>query len=234
MEWTDEMIERLRALWAEGLSHAAIGSRMNISKGAVAGKAHRLELPDRECPLPKRQPGQPPKAKHETARVRTEGLRVPQGAQSLQVDTLAAFGAALPVLQQPEPEVPPVAPPPVPARPTIQTLTTIFRVGRAGQCQWPLGNGKPWRFCHAATTPGRSYCGEHAALAYVKFKAFVAIDPSALRATAAEMLIPGAKTEPLSKILAEVNRRRSSRGQSEFFLPGMSEPAAAASAGAAF
>ena len=30
MEWTEETIERLRALWAEGLSTAEIGRRMGI------------------------------------------------------------------------------------------------------------------------------------------------------------------------------------------------------------
>lgn len=234
VEWNEETIARLRDLWATEMSAGAIGREMGISKNAVVGKAHRLNLPARESPLPKRQFDQPRKPKHETARVRTAGLHVPQGTQVLQGDTLAAFGAALSVLQQQEPDALAVTPPPVSPGHVNQTLKTTFRAAPAGKCQWPMGNGKPWKFCHSATSAGRSYCSEHAALAYVKLKAFVAIDPSALRAKADEMLIPGAKTEPLSKILAEVNRRRSSRGQSEFFLPGMSEPAASASAGAAF
>ncbi|WBO59682.1 GcrA family cell cycle regulator [Acidocella sp. MX-AZ03] len=47
MEWTDDSIARLRSLWAEGLSTAEIGRRLNISKNAVVGKAHRLNLPAR-------------------------------------------------------------------------------------------------------------------------------------------------------------------------------------------
>jgi GcrA cell cycle regulator len=51
MEWTAEAIERLKALWAEGLSTAEIGRRMGISKNAVVGKAHRLNLPARPSPI---------------------------------------------------------------------------------------------------------------------------------------------------------------------------------------
>ncbi len=51
MDWTDEVIERLKALWAEGLSTAEIGRRMGISKNAVVGKAHRLALPARPSPI---------------------------------------------------------------------------------------------------------------------------------------------------------------------------------------
>ena len=34
MEWTEEAIAKLRTLWAEGLSTAEIGRRLNISKNA--------------------------------------------------------------------------------------------------------------------------------------------------------------------------------------------------------
>ena len=51
MEWNEETIARLRALWAEGLSTAEIGRRMGISKNAVVGKAHRLNLPARASPI---------------------------------------------------------------------------------------------------------------------------------------------------------------------------------------
>ena len=51
MEWNEETIARLRALWAEGLSTAEIGRRMAISKNAVVGKAHRLNLPARPSPI---------------------------------------------------------------------------------------------------------------------------------------------------------------------------------------
>jgi GcrA cell cycle regulator len=53
--WTPELIEQLAALWHQGLSTADIGRRINISKNAVVGKAHRLGLTARPSPL-KRPP----------------------------------------------------------------------------------------------------------------------------------------------------------------------------------
>lgn len=52
MNWTDENIETLRQLWAEGHSTAEIGRRMRCSKNAVVGKAHRLGLTPRPSPIP--------------------------------------------------------------------------------------------------------------------------------------------------------------------------------------
>src|SRR5215469_7773297 len=51
MEWAEETILRLRALWDEGLSTAEIGRRLGVSKNAVVGKAHRLDLPARPSPI---------------------------------------------------------------------------------------------------------------------------------------------------------------------------------------
>ena len=51
MDWTDETIARLRALWDEGHSTAEIGRRLGITKNAVVGKAHRLNLPARPSPI---------------------------------------------------------------------------------------------------------------------------------------------------------------------------------------
>jgi GcrA cell cycle regulator len=51
MDWTDAVILSLRALWDEGLSTAEIGRRLGVTKNAVVGKAHRLELPARPSPI---------------------------------------------------------------------------------------------------------------------------------------------------------------------------------------
>lgn len=54
MEWTEERIAYLRSLWDEGLSTAEIGRKLEISKNAVVGKAHRLKLPPRPSPIKNR------------------------------------------------------------------------------------------------------------------------------------------------------------------------------------
>ena len=56
--WTQELIDNLGRLWAEGHSTAEIGRRLGLTKNAVVGKAHRLKLAPRPSPLkgpPKRR-----------------------------------------------------------------------------------------------------------------------------------------------------------------------------------
>lgn len=53
MPWTEERIETLRKLWAQGLSGSRIAERLGpeFTPNSVIGKAHRLELPGRESPI---------------------------------------------------------------------------------------------------------------------------------------------------------------------------------------
>ena len=104
--WTPELIEQLHALWDQGLPTAEIGRRLNLSKNAVIGKAHRLALTSRPSPLKS-----PPQRK-------VVGLSRPS-------------------------------------------------------CSWPTGHpgDKDFRFCGQPPLPGKPYCAEHAALAYVRPKA---------------------------------------------------------------
>lgn len=51
VEWTDERIELLKSLWAEGLPAGEIGRRLEVTKNAVVGKVHRLGLPKRPSPI---------------------------------------------------------------------------------------------------------------------------------------------------------------------------------------
>jgi GcrA cell cycle regulator len=58
MVWDEETIRRLRDLWAQGLSTAEIGRRLSVSKNAIVGKAHRLDLDARPSPI-RREPAKP-------------------------------------------------------------------------------------------------------------------------------------------------------------------------------
>lgn len=55
MDWTDERIARLKKLWSEGLTMTAIGKQLCVSKNAVVGKVHRLELKPRSSPIKRQQ-----------------------------------------------------------------------------------------------------------------------------------------------------------------------------------
>jgi GcrA cell cycle regulator len=46
--WTDDRVERLKKLWSEGLSASQIAAQLGgVSRNAVIGKVHRLNLPGR-------------------------------------------------------------------------------------------------------------------------------------------------------------------------------------------
>jgi GcrA cell cycle regulator len=153
MDWTAEAIDQLRSLWAEGHSTAEIGRRMGVSKNAVVGKAHRLNLPARPSPI----------------RREAEGAATPRPAAA------ARRPAAAPPLREPAPlrrpetaaAEPAAAPPSSPA-----AVVRAFPRVSARSCCWPLGEpGTPeFRFCSAEATPGKPYCAEHAAVAYVRVR----------------------------------------------------------------
>lgn len=60
MVWTPELITTLQRLWDEGASTAEIGRQLGISKNAVVGKAHRLELSARPSPIKRAEPAAVP------------------------------------------------------------------------------------------------------------------------------------------------------------------------------
>lgn len=53
MTWTAEKIKQLKKLWSKGKSTVEIGRELGISKNAVVGKVHRLELNARPSPIKK-------------------------------------------------------------------------------------------------------------------------------------------------------------------------------------
>ena len=52
MSWTDERIDRLKAMWANGATASQIADELGgVSRNAVIGKAHRLGLEQRPSPV---------------------------------------------------------------------------------------------------------------------------------------------------------------------------------------
>ena len=158
MEWADETIVRLRELWSEGHSTAEIGRRLGVSKNAVVGKAHRLDLPARPSPIRREGEGGAPRR---AAPRRVAGPTLPP-LSSTTFGPLA--GAQLPPR-------PPVAQRPVQAPPRV-VAPPPPRYGRVITCCWPIGEPgtRSFRFCDVESVPGKPYCDQHAQLAYVKVR----------------------------------------------------------------
>ena len=143
MDWNEDTISRLRALWDEGHSTAEIGRRLGVTKNAVVGKAHRLVLPPRPSPIRRSEaPGHVPR--REVARRST--------------------GPTLPPM--------PDAPRPAQPRPALRAVPAEPVRVRVSTCCWPIGDpGTPsFRFCDSGALANKPYCAEHAALAYVKVR----------------------------------------------------------------
>src|SRR6185369_5026412 len=52
MSWTDERIDRLKKMWADGATASQIADELGgVSRNAVIGKAHRLGLEQRPSPV---------------------------------------------------------------------------------------------------------------------------------------------------------------------------------------
>ena len=158
MEWNDETIARLRELWAEGLSTAEIGRRMSVSKNAVVGKAHRLNLPPRPSPI------------------RRDGVTTaarPAAPRRVTGPTLPPLSAAVPAAAAAPAAVPPPhrAPAPQAARPAA-VRAVPYAPSRLSTCCWPIGEPgtRSFRFCDSDATAGKPYCSTHAALAYVRVR----------------------------------------------------------------
>ncbi|MCE9521644.1 MAG: GcrA family cell cycle regulator [Alphaproteobacteria bacterium] len=57
MGWTDERVEQLKQLWADGLSASQIARQMGgVTRNAVIGKVHRLGLAGRATPARSERP----------------------------------------------------------------------------------------------------------------------------------------------------------------------------------
>lgn len=178
MVWDEETISHLRALWTQGLSTAEIGRRLGVSKNAIVGKAHRLELDarpspirhavaktqmERPSPYPRMAgPTLPPLASAELQSASSSLLAAGPTREPRFGEVRPARSAAIAALMPAVTPAPRVVLPPV----TIQARRT------APSCCWPIGEPgtKTFRFCEDVSIPGKPYCDEHARLAYVKIR----------------------------------------------------------------
>lgn len=193
MSWTDERIERLKALWKQGMTASQIADELGgVSRNAVIGKAHRLGLQARPSPVkpneaeetappakgkPAKSPAEPKAAP--VAPTRAEAPKATQPAAApippappphTQVRSIGPGGF---VRQGPSDQQAPIPPAPprrlVPAKPSpeIADKTSLLDLNEK-ICKWPIGHpGEPdFHFCGKPANPGFPYCVEHCGVAY--------------------------------------------------------------------
>lgn len=170
MVWDAETIRLLKDLWAEGHSTAEIGRRLGVSKNAIVGKAHRLDLDARPSPIrrdavrPADRPAPYPRMAGPTlpplASAHLQPTHVPPPSN---VQPLRQMSALAPRPLPPAPVAPPVV------RPAVAAPQHTRR--SAPSCCWPIGDPgtKSFRFCDDVSLPGKPYATNMPSLPTSKF-----------------------------------------------------------------
>jgi GcrA cell cycle regulator len=161
MSWTEERIERLKAMWTEGATASQIAEDLGgVSRNAVIGKAHRLGLEARPSPV---KPGEekPAKAEAPAPPAQPDPTVTPapieaEAPQAARVKARPPIAAALEA-GAPMPSPPPQQPqPPRPLDPTIQYRSIgpggFIRQG-PGEQQAPIPPAPPRRRVPAKPSP---------------------------------------------------------------------------------
>lgn len=161
MNWTDERVDLLKKLWAEGLSASQIAAQLGgVSRNAVIGKVHRLKLSSRgratnAAPRQKKAP-------------MASGSAAPKKSRSTVRSVAASIGATALKVQFEEDaiayqHVRPVRDVVVPISRNLKLVQLSERT-----CKWPNGDplSEDFSFCGNDTGESGPYCGYHSKLAY--------------------------------------------------------------------
>jgi GcrA cell cycle regulator len=151
MSWTDERVETLKKLWAEGHSASQIAAELGgITRNAVIGKVHRLGLsgraksPSSAAPRPRKP------------RTASHMLRVTRS--SMRGNTALAHAYELDI----DPEAEPIDNViPLGQRRSLLELTE-------DTCRWPIGDpgSADFYFCGGPAITSLPYCAYHSRIAY--------------------------------------------------------------------
>lgn len=189
MSWTDERVETLKRMWAEGQSASAIAKELGgVTRNAVIGKVHRLGLSNRndepaeaaapaaEAPAPEKKAEKKPAA----APSRPEPAPEPAAARAPAAEAPAAQPAFTPVPRRPiVPAGQPLPPQPSANEISPEALASVREVEKRARkltlmeltertCKWPIGDPateKFW-FCGLPSQPGKPYCEAHVGVAF--------------------------------------------------------------------
>jgi GcrA cell cycle regulator len=188
MSWTDERVETLKRMWAEGQSASQIAKELGgVTRNAVIGKVHRLGLSNRvaggkddeeDTPVAtataaKPDPRPEPAARAEpAARVAPERPAAAAPAAPSNVTPLPIRKAIVPAGQ-------PLPPQPSANEISPEALASVREVEKRARrltlmeltertCKWPIGDPATddfW-FCGLPSLPGKPYCEAHVGVAF--------------------------------------------------------------------
>jgi GcrA cell cycle regulator len=186
MSWTDERVETLKKMWAEGQSASQIAKELGgVTRNAVIGKVHRLGLSNRvggggatdgDDDAPAAKTEAPPRAtetpRHAepAARAAPERAAPPSGGAT--VTPIPLRKAIIPAGQ-------PLPPQPSANEISPEVLASVREVEKHAKkltlmeltertCKWPIGDPatEDFWFCGLQSLPGKPYCEAHVGVAF--------------------------------------------------------------------
>ena len=194
MSWTDERVETLKRMWAEGQSASQIAKELGgVTRNAVIGKVHRLGLSNRvggkdedeavpaAAPAaPRAEPAPAAAARPEPAAPKPEPVRpaaerpaaAPAAAPVNNVTPLPVRKAIVPAGQPlpPQPSLNEISPEALASVREVEKrakkLTLMELTERT--CKWPIGDPatEDFWFCGLPSLPGKPYCEAHVGVAF--------------------------------------------------------------------
>jgi GcrA cell cycle regulator len=195
MSWTDERVETLKKMWAEGQSASQIAKELGgVTRNAVIGKVHRLGLSNRvagpakdEAPAPevaaappRPEPVAAPVKAPEPARAAEPRPVSPPVEKPQSVAAQVASNVTpLPLRKAIVPAGQPLPPQPSANEISPEALASVREVEKRAKrislmeltertCKWPIGDPatEDFWFCGLPSTAGKPYCEAHVGVAF--------------------------------------------------------------------
>jgi GcrA cell cycle regulator len=193
MSWTDERVETLKRMWAEGQSASQIAKELGgVTRNAVIGKVHRLGLSNRagegasveeaEAPVatakpePKAEPAPRPAP---AAAAPKPAAERPAPAPQPAAPASSASITPLPIRKAIIPAGQPLPPQPSANEISPEALASVREVEKRAKrlslmeltertCKWPIGDPatEDFWFCGLPTVAGKPYCEAHVGVAF--------------------------------------------------------------------
>jgi GcrA cell cycle regulator len=154
MAWTEDRVEILTKLWADGLSASQIAKQLGgVTRNAVIGKVHRLGLSGRAKPSrpATRRAAKPAAPRATAAAAATAKPRVRAKPKTPSIPKIRSATLDTPL------------PAPVEAKPLPNgEFATILTI-RDHMCKWPIGDpgDDDFRFCGRKVKESEPYCAAY-------------------------------------------------------------------------
>jgi GcrA cell cycle regulator len=194
MSWTDERVETLKRMWAEGQSASQIAKELGgVTRNAVIGKVHRLGLSNRvggkdedeapgastAAPTAAARPDPAPAAARPDPAPRAEPAPKPVERPAVAPVAPVSNVTPLPLRKAIVPAGTPLPPQPSLNEISPEALASVREVEKRAKrltlmeltertCKWPIGDPatEDFWFCGLPSVAGKPYCEAHVGVAF--------------------------------------------------------------------